>query len=97
MDSVDYGRKLAQTFHLSEDNCIRAMRQEAEDLRAEPPLGQRKPTYQQALDMAYTHLEDWLKNGKEYAVKLDWEDVARFALSHRKACVWAVLTAKGRK
>lgn len=26
MDSADYGRKLAQTFHLSKDDCIKAMR-----------------------------------------------------------------------
>lgn len=97
MDSVDYGRKLAQTFHLYEDDCIKAMRQEADDIRAEPPPGQRKPTSQQALEMAYEHLVDWLQNGKEYAVKLNYIDVAQFVLSHRKSCVWAVLVAKSRQ
>lgn len=94
MDSVDYGRKLAQTFHLSEDDCIKAMRQEASDIRA---AALRKPTHVQALSMAYKHIEEWLQNGKTYEVKLDWESLAQFSLLCRRACVWAVLTAKGRK
>jgi len=98
MDSINYAKKLVAEFGVTLEDAIKAMDTEADDIRNDPFRGpsDRKPSLPGALATAYNHLKDWLSTGNEYVVKLEWEDLARFAFSHRKACVWAVMTAKAK-
>jgi hypothetical protein len=93
MDSIDAAQKLVKEFGVNISDAIKAIDSEVDDLRADP-FRDRKPSYQDALNTAYDSIRDWLKSGEEYQIKLEWEDIRNFAISHRKACVWAVLTAK---
>lgn len=94
MDSIDAANKLVKEFGVEQGDAIKAIDAEVDDLRAD--TFQRKPSYKEALERAYETIREWLRTGDEYAVKLEWDDIARFAHSHRKACVWAVMTAKAR-
>lgn len=99
MDSIDYGKALAKEFSVSEEDAIKAVRAEADAIRDDPfrlPRT-RKPSYAHATEAAYNHVREWLATGHTYAVKLEWESLTQFTMSHRKACVWAVLTAKARE
>ena len=52
--------------------------------------------YARAVETAYGRIVEWLKTGDEYAVVENYGDFARFASSHRPACVFAVMVAKSR-
>lgn len=52
--------------------------------------------YARAVETAYGRIVAWLKEGDEYAVVENYGDFARFASSHRPACVFAVMVAKSR-
>lgn len=95
MDSIDAASKLVKEFGVSQSDAIKAMESEVDDLRSDVFSG-RKPNFTQATKKAYETIREWLLTGDEYVVKLDWDDICQFAHSHRKACVWAVLTAKAR-
>jgi hypothetical protein len=96
MDSIDYANELVKEFGVIQGDALKAIDSEVDDLRADT-FRIRKPSYKEALDAAYDSIREWLKTGaEEYVVKLDWEGIAQFAHSHRKACVWAVLTAKAK-
>jgi hypothetical protein len=95
LDSISAAKLLAEEFGVTHEDAIKAIDAEVDDLRADS-FRARKLSYKEALDAAYATIRDWLKTGEQYAVKLEWDDICRFAFSHRKACVWAVLTAKAR-
>lgn len=59
-------------------------------------LAGRAARYDAAAARTYERLSDWLKTGNEYAVDLDWRDIASFMLSHQPACVICVMIAKAR-
>jgi hypothetical protein len=95
MDSIDAANKLVKEFGVTQSDALKAIDAEVDDLRNDT-FRSRKSTYKEALEAAYESISGWLKNGDEYQVKLEWTDIRDFAISHRKACVWAVLTAKAR-
>lgn len=95
MDSIDYSIKLSKDFGVNQSDALKALDSEVDELRADTfRPNNRKLTYKQALDAAYENLRGWLTNGSEYVVNLNYADIADFAFSHRKACVWAVLNIK---
>ena len=96
-DTIDYATKLEKEFGVEQGDAIKMLDAETDDMRNDPFYPNRKLRYQEALDMAYEHLREWLTTGTEYAIRLDWADIAEFAASHRRACVWAVLTCKAKK
>ena len=95
MDSIDYAKKLATDFQVDLSDALKAIDSEVDD-RLNDPFHDRKPTYKAALEAAYEGIRDWLTTADQYQIKLDWDDIGQFAFSHRKACVWAVLTMKAR-
>lgn len=96
MTIMDAAMKLVKEFDVRRDDAIKAMESETDDIRADK-FHIRKPTYQEAVEQAYESICGWLRTGDDYSVRLEWGDVCRFAMGHRKACVWAVLTAKARQ
>jgi hypothetical protein len=97
MNSIDYANQLVKLFGVAQGEALKALDAETEDRRRNDLCNGRKPSYKQALDAAFDSIRGWLDTGDEYAVKLDWDDIRTFAFSHRKACVWAVLTVKAGK
>lgn len=95
MDSIDYAKKLRDEFQVDLSDALKALDAETDDHRKDPFHG-RKPSYKEALDAAYMAIRDWLRTGEEYVINLNWDDLNQFTFSHRKACVWAVFTAKSR-
>lgn len=97
MDSIGYAKKLVEEFGVTLEDAIKAMDAETDDVRDDAfQPNSRKPSLTYSLATSYEHIKDWLSTGSTYIVKLEWESLAQFAFSHRKACVWAVMTAKAR-
>ena len=96
MDSMYAAKKLAEEFGVSQEDALKALESETDAIRSDP-FQKRKPTYQVALNASYDRIRDWLSTGETYLVKLDYAEMARFVLSHRTACVWAVMVAKSRQ
>jgi hypothetical protein len=94
MDAIDAATKLAKEFGVSQSDAVKAIDAEVDDLRHDPFRSGRKPSYAQAVETAYSSVREWLLTGDDYVINLEWDDICRFTHSHRKACVWAVLTAK---
>lgn len=96
MDTIDYATKLVKEFGIDQSDAIKMLDCETDDERNDN-FRARKMHYSEALDAAYECIREWLATGDEYAVKLNWEDIAQFVSGHRRACVWAVLTCKARQ
>jgi hypothetical protein len=92
MDSIEAGFALAKEFGVREEDARKAIDLEAADIRENGKLIR----YAKSVELATDRVRSWLKDGDEYAVKLNWLDLASFVSSHRPACVWAVLVAKDR-
>ena len=96
MDSIEYAHKLSKEFGTDQSDTLKMLDDETDAQRSDL-FRSCELTYQQGLDAAYEAIREWLTNGDEYVVKQNWESLAQFAGSHRRACVWAVFTCKARK
>ena len=74
-----------------EHDYLSAVRFEAEDVREQTRRGYgRRCRYAEAVDTAAGRVLAWFKNAEEYRDQVT-ADLPGFVVSHRRACVWAVL------
>lgn len=97
MDIYDATQALVTEFGVDQTDAMKAVEFESQDVIDNAKQDRRRVSQAVATQEAYSRVASWLRDADQYAVKLDWADLARFAGSHRKACVWAVFTGKSIK
>lgn len=93
MDFNDAARKLKKENPDCNETDLRAMLQSQIDLELARFKGRDK--YVAAVESAFVLMSDWLHCGNDFAVTLDWKELASFA-THTPACVYCVFIAKSR-
>lgn len=88
---TDYASKLAERFGIDQTEALEAINHELEDLAdgAETRDAVR-------LASASDRIEQWLAEGAGYDLPETYEAIGKFCREHRRACAWAVLTAKAK-
>lgn len=96
LDEMAAARALAERHGLNVESIRRATRLEVDDRLQGAKASGRRRAHDNVETASVESLAEWLENGAEWAVDLDFAFLADFILGHRQACVWAVLTAKAR-
>lgn len=91
-----FAKWVAANFDVHEEDVQRAVRFEAQD-NIEDGRYKGRGKEGKAQKQACENILMWLTEAHEYALAIDnLANLASFALSHRRACVWAILTGKRR-
>lgn len=94
MDFNDAVKKLRTENPDCNESDLRSMLQAQVDSEQARLSGRGK--HERAVTLAVDRMRDWLATGNEFAVSLDWRDLASFA-THQPTCVWCVFIAKARE
>lgn len=97
MCSMDYAEKLNEEFGVDPGEALEAIDHEVKDLQSSELVRDgTEPRYAALLARASENIRKWLIDGATMPLPETYEDIGKFCSTHRRACSWAVLTAKAK-